>query len=374
MAEYFYEREKLHNEVWADPTTTVAQKYGVSDVAIHKACKRLNVPVPPRGYWAKVAAGKKVKRQPLEATNGPTMLRRHFPYQSAYLQNPEKVATVPKDKLSFLEGDEREKAIALCDNLRVKDRLIKPHPLVKQDQETRAEQKRKEREERHLQYWQQDHRYWSNSNGKLLDVSALPAEMPRVYRILDAIFRVVEELGGTVKLDTENRHTLVALYGEHVRIRLKSSGDALSFIIEDYHSPRKNWNDGKTKQIEDDLGSIVIGIFECAHVLRAIREERRREEEERRQAEIRRWERERQERAELQHFQELEKAALDWQRARTIECYIAELEIQIQDEPDMCEREKKLNYIAWAREKIRWLDPFVALKDPILGKRHRGSS
>ncbi|MHB1127656.1 MAG: hypothetical protein ACYC2T_12020 [Bacillota bacterium] len=54
-----YNREKLYEEVWAKPVVEVAVQYGVSDVAIHKICKSLNVPVPPRGYWAKLRAGKK---------------------------------------------------------------------------------------------------------------------------------------------------------------------------------------------------------------------------------------------------------------------------------------------------------------------------
>ncbi len=48
----------LYEEVWAKPVVDVAVQYGVSDVAIHKICKSLNVPVPPRGYWAKLKAKK----------------------------------------------------------------------------------------------------------------------------------------------------------------------------------------------------------------------------------------------------------------------------------------------------------------------------
>ena len=34
---------------------------------LSKACLRLQVPVPPRGYWAKLEAGKKVPRPKLPA-------------------------------------------------------------------------------------------------------------------------------------------------------------------------------------------------------------------------------------------------------------------------------------------------------------------
>ena len=57
-----YNRQKLYGEVWAKPVVDVAVQYGVSDVAIHKVCKSLNVPVPPRGYWARFLRGRKAEK------------------------------------------------------------------------------------------------------------------------------------------------------------------------------------------------------------------------------------------------------------------------------------------------------------------------
>src|SRR5258708_29640975 len=55
-----YERAKLYEEVWVEAVTTVAKRYGISDVALRKICRKLAVPLPPLGYWAKIAAGKKL--------------------------------------------------------------------------------------------------------------------------------------------------------------------------------------------------------------------------------------------------------------------------------------------------------------------------
>lgn len=44
--------------VWLMPSSSVAKMLGVSDVAIAKRCKKQNIQKPPRGYWAKVQAGK----------------------------------------------------------------------------------------------------------------------------------------------------------------------------------------------------------------------------------------------------------------------------------------------------------------------------
>lgn len=51
-------REKLYEEIWAEPMTKVAVRYGVSSSFLARVCERLNVPRPPRGYWAQLEVGK----------------------------------------------------------------------------------------------------------------------------------------------------------------------------------------------------------------------------------------------------------------------------------------------------------------------------
>ena len=53
-------REELYSLVWAKPMTEVGQDFQISDRAMAKICARKQVPVPPRGYWAKKNAGKSV--------------------------------------------------------------------------------------------------------------------------------------------------------------------------------------------------------------------------------------------------------------------------------------------------------------------------
>ncbi|MBI5546934.1 MAG: hypothetical protein HY901_23880 [Deltaproteobacteria bacterium] len=64
---FVYRREELYEQVWAEPVRTVAQRYGVSDVAFAKMCRRLKVPLPGRGYWAKKQAGRPPRRPALPA-------------------------------------------------------------------------------------------------------------------------------------------------------------------------------------------------------------------------------------------------------------------------------------------------------------------
>ncbi len=59
-----YPREKIYEEIWAEPMIKVAKRYNVSDVALAKVCRKLNIPRPGRGYWEKKAAGKPVSKRP----------------------------------------------------------------------------------------------------------------------------------------------------------------------------------------------------------------------------------------------------------------------------------------------------------------------
>lgn len=51
-------RQELYDLIWAEPMRTAARRFGKSDVALAKACRRANIPVPERGYWARLRAGK----------------------------------------------------------------------------------------------------------------------------------------------------------------------------------------------------------------------------------------------------------------------------------------------------------------------------
>ena len=51
-------KDKLNELLWKYPTTHIAKMFGVSDKAIEKRAKKLGLCKPPRGYWAKLNAGK----------------------------------------------------------------------------------------------------------------------------------------------------------------------------------------------------------------------------------------------------------------------------------------------------------------------------
>ena len=121
-----YNREKLYKEVWASPVVKVAEQYGVSDVAIHKICKKLNVPTTPLGYWAKVNAGAKVPKTPLPKTNGPTQITGAKTFEGV----KEKIAGSAKQPLEFLSDNEREKVLCAVQEIKMPAENAQLHDLT----------------------------------------------------------------------------------------------------------------------------------------------------------------------------------------------------------------------------------------------------
>jgi len=82
------EREKLYEEVWQTSINQLASKYGISNVGLAKICRKLNVPTPPRGYWARVEHGYKVERVMWFKRNGHRVKSSHQRREVARLSIP----------------------------------------------------------------------------------------------------------------------------------------------------------------------------------------------------------------------------------------------------------------------------------------------
>ena len=105
----------------------LAEDYGISDVGLAKICKKLDVPRPSRGYWAKSHHGIRVKKLPLppqkDGTPSETIIR---------------VPTVrferQKESREIQETEKRETAEDA--KIVVEDELAKPHPIVRKTRST----------------------------------------------------------------------------------------------------------------------------------------------------------------------------------------------------------------------------------------------
>lgn len=56
-----YDRAALYKRVWSEPVQKAAKSLGISGVRLGKVCRKLQIPVPPRGYWARVRSGQTMR-------------------------------------------------------------------------------------------------------------------------------------------------------------------------------------------------------------------------------------------------------------------------------------------------------------------------
>jgi hypothetical protein len=381
-----YNREKLYEEVWAKPVVQVSVQYGVSDVAIHKICKSLNVPVPPRGYWARLRAGEKIKKPPLPATKGIT----EKTGLKSFVGVKEPIA--PQQTLAFLTEDERQKVLLAAEQIRVSDENTKLHKKIISYSSKVKEWNKKDWKPEGAQ---RGFKNYSNRPPFLAGVISNET-LPRVYRILDALYRQVEVLGGSINddLSLQIRNERVTLEIAEAQDEIKheiTRQEAQELIIYEDAKRHNKWasqpnirkydyvfngklricirqsryfRDSDKEKVESRLGDMLIELYEESEVVRKNREayeaEKRREEEEKRRREERR----------IRYNEEVDKTialtnmAQDYDIACKIRAYINALE-PVADMND----EKTAQFIDWAKKKADWFDPTVAREDELFGVR-----
>lgn len=379
MNDNYYDREKLYREVWQQPMTIVAKHYGVSDVAIKKVCKKMNVPTPGRDYWQQVQAGAEFKRPPLPKFAAP--LIQHFG-ASADQEKFRKIQAVIKEKAPT------EPVLSIV----VSERLLRPHPLVADAAAAFKKLWANDREKNPV---------W-HLNGQHLNIRVAKNSADRALLIMDTVLKALTKAGYSFSYDNRSKSTGVLIEGEVILFRLhehvkqvphiKTAAEIaeekkyswrvapiydhmptgeLTLSIDYYpYLPRKNWADGKNHKVEEYLADFIAGLkLAAAHA--KIETERKRQEEARRReaAERQRIFAQRRD-AELEKFSALEKRAADWQRAQVLRGYIEALAASLPSDSAETAVADQQAYIAWAREKNDWLNPLVAKTDELLGCRH----
>jgi hypothetical protein len=76
-------RDQMYDLIREVPMVRLAAQFSLSGTGLAKICRRFEVPYPPCGYWAKVAAGKEVVVAPLPPPSPGT---------------PDSVRTVPTER------------------------------------------------------------------------------------------------------------------------------------------------------------------------------------------------------------------------------------------------------------------------------------
>lgn len=286
MATKQVSREELYEQVWKTPMSRLAAEYGVSDVALAKTCRRMNVPKPGRGYWARLAAGEKVKRSALPKPQPGDELWTHVRearpaslYPVAPRVPPPKV-TVPRTLRSAHDAivelgaalitakrDEHERVVVPGKPACVLVVSVESHrrALLLLDGLAKCFQAR-------------GHTIVLLRDGDNVALQATVNDIP----IAIALNEHLDRTEHVPTAEEQDRITRGVAFG--IPKYDYETGGRLQIMLHGI-SRRAAWSDTDTKQLEGLLGAVVVAAeseVEHRRLLRVAEEERRRQEEQRR--------------------------------------------------------------------------------------------
>ena len=267
-------REELHTQVWSQPMRTLAKSMGISDVALAKRCRAANVPVPPRGWWARKEAGKPVKVEPLPPL--PFAMANYFPAIDHQAMAGEAAPSDAEPERELLGPPAFRDLVTVREEIQAAVRVIKvpatltsPHPIVarllRQDAERRPSPSVST--------------YFSGRHGPKF---ARPIQQRRL-RILSCILTELERLGCKANGSTHaGERFSISVGGAWTSIlfgieggasesyfhrdgrRFKGpDGERLRFdLVEhgDRDPPKRIWREDKTP-LEQQATGIVLGLL-----------------------------------------------------------------------------------------------------------------
>jgi len=379
------DRDTLYAEVWTEPVKIVTARYGISDVALAKTCRKLQIPLPGRGYWAKNRAGTASPRPPLPVLSEEASRRTQWSnVRRSQLGRP--MVVPKKDEISEPRP-----------GLQVADRLKRPHKLVVEAREL-------------LEGPGSRGDFAAFGDKACLDIWVSRGSLRRALLIMDALIKGFEEHEHDVEVTEPSRavshynspdlvpgvtrgwigddwihfglregYTKVQVHrplewaaewgGYSIDWVRRPTGRFSLFITNAPPGFRTSWNDGKKQRVEDCLGAFVAYLPLVSRELKGQRIESERRHQEwleqeklRREAEARRLEEER-------RRKELSEALGKWRLAGEIRAFVAE--VQKADlasrkwetlQPELRERRRR------ALEYAESMDPIPGLIAPPSGR------
>lgn len=356
-------RKDLYEKVWGSPTTELSEVLGISDVAIAKLCKKLNVPKPPRGYWEKIKYGHRVSRPPLPPADS------DIPEQvtiRSTLRNVTQIAAEsgPDNHTTHLSAE----AFALPVNFK------SGHPLIKKARDVLTAAS-KERSRRTVYQ-----RLWHNTPATL-DVRVSAEGVTRALKIMEALILGLETKGysiladgkahawkqnGTLTTQVTGLESPVVIYIEELSRRIKyipprgelrgSYGQRFDYrptgklrlVIDEYCGEgfKRQWNVNDDDSMGETLASFFDGLVETAKVLK-IRDDNR----EREHREYEREQRLAHEEEERKH--ELNAAALKWEESQRQQRFLSAFKNEIHRRKQRPGPSSRLGlWLAWAEQHL----------------------
>lgn len=365
-------REDLYEQVWSRPMTEVAKQYRMSDVGLAKICKKLNIPVPSRGYWARKAAGRVPPRAKLSSLargeqSEVVISRRELPPPDPQQETEaERLVAFEKAPENRIAVDSAFDAI---------------HPLVA-------------RTEKSLRSARPDETGCVRPRAKdCLDVRVGPASIDRAVRILNALVKALEARGYPATGDGNGLSNRVTVLGVELDVALEESVDRKVRELTKaekkeqekhpwlYRTPRYDyspagnfslrikgsgngerrvWSDAKRQRVEDSLNAFIAGLAHAAVRQRAAELERDRYRHEREESERRRREEERHRRLEEARARALETQIAGWRKSGEIRAYVEAVRRTAIERQGAIEPNGNLDrWLTWTSRYADWLDPLL---------------
>jgi hypothetical protein len=368
-----YDREELYRKVWEKPLLKVAEEYGVSAVALGKTCRKLSVPVPGRGHWAKLAFGHEgIKKPPLPKLDKVPVI-----YRSPEVQ---KKAT---------SSDQNDPEFAAINNLlssgalnpRPIDPTARLHPLIRSTASRFRSHSRKD------------------ENGILLprepgglDMKVSEGTLDRALQVMAQVVAVLELQGFGVEV-SEQGHTVASINGEHVSFgveepirsvvtqkpRVPNPTDRWDYDEVVTHEPagklvliihsetwgqyeqRTRWSDAKVQRVENLIADFIAGLMRTAVALRCQAQERKRREAEEQKRTKEREQLRKDIREEEKKLEQFKESVDEWERAERLRRFIAAYAEKARSwSPEMQPQHKA--WIEWAIRQADRIDPFISEK------------
>ncbi len=356
-------RDALYEQVWTTPISRLAQTYGLSDNGLRKICRKLHVPTPGRGYWAKRQHGRDVVPTPLP--------ERPEDAPDTHVIHLRPVASEDKARDEPPAAKVAHAPVLKVPPITVPSRLRAPHPLVARTREAFKEAVTDQ--------------YGRRCPAEGLHVMVGPDQVRRALRILNALLKGAERLGFDIGTTPGRRRaqSYFAIEDERVYFRMterlrreEHTADPaepswaqrkwdyfltgrLRIELVGAHGPgRKRWSDGTRQRLEDQLASVLEGAYAAAQGAKRWREEIERRE--------RAWEAERrrkQEAAERQAAEAARRRALEaqahrWTQSQALSAYLDAVKRQADAATLPPDAQKAYEaWMAWARKHARRLDP-----------------
>jgi hypothetical protein len=348
-------REQLYEQVWTTPTQTLAKQFGISDVGLSKICRRLNVPKPGLGYWAKVDAGQSPPRTPL-----PSRALEHS--YEIRPRPPEPVETEEQRQVR----KERERLEQKFATVVVPNVLSHPHPLTRKTQEVFAEiAKKLQRPPRkrtpyegpslvHIPYDQNGRYECKFDSGFPLLISL--SHVDRALRFLDTWIKEITKLGFALRADMEKKKLCAWKEGLAFGFALREGYKRQEFTVDELKARKaenkysrdfewvgsdkfvftlsgptwgthREWSDGKV-QLQTRMPEILAEMALLVPLAKNLLEEEERQRKIRAEEERRRWEAQVRQDEEKRQLDNIVTAANQLDRAEVALRYLDRLEAE----------------------------------------------